>query len=161
MQFWDPRRIVAGGSLAADEGPVLILQGHQNSVISVAHSPAALLFATGSGISSAAPPSCTPPSPQSPRPHPIVRFATMSGILLLTVSSKEYICRRHAVVFPDRSKPRTHRRVDSTIQATSVHGFGATASSRPDERRVRASARGRWPGEVAEIASLALPPALV
>jgi len=49
VQFWDPRRLVAGGTLAAEEGPVLILQGHQNSVISVAHSPAALLFATGSG----------------------------------------------------------------------------------------------------------------
>ena len=50
VQFWDPRRILAGGTLAADEGPALILQGHQNSVISVAHSPAALLFATGSGL---------------------------------------------------------------------------------------------------------------
>ena len=60
VQFWDPRRIVAGGTLAADEGPVLILQGHQNSVISVAHSPAALLFATGSGLSS---PLAPPPPP--------------------------------------------------------------------------------------------------
>ncbi len=60
MQFWDPRRIVAGGTLAADEGPVLILQGHQNSVISVAHSPAALLFATGSGLSL---PLAPPPPP--------------------------------------------------------------------------------------------------
>ena len=62
MQFWDPRRIVAGGTLAADEGPVLILQGHQNSVISVAHSPAALLFATGSGLSLPLAPLPPPPS---------------------------------------------------------------------------------------------------
>lgn len=60
MQFWDPRRIVAGATLAPEEGPVLILQGHQNSVISVAHSPAALLFATGSG-----PRPPTPPPPPS------------------------------------------------------------------------------------------------
>ena len=49
VQFWDPRRILAGGTIAAEESPALILQGHQNSVISVSHSPAALLFATGSG----------------------------------------------------------------------------------------------------------------
>jgi hypothetical protein len=40
--------------------PVLILQGHQNSVISVAHSPAGMLFATGSGA-------CLPPSSERER----------------------------------------------------------------------------------------------
>jgi len=49
VQFWDPRRIVAGGQVSQDEGPVLILQGHLNSVISVAHSPSSFVFATGSG----------------------------------------------------------------------------------------------------------------
>ncbi|EKX54940.1 hypothetical protein GUITHDRAFT_99589 [Guillardia theta CCMP2712] len=34
---------------SVDEGPVLILQGHLNSVISVAHSPSSFVFATGSG----------------------------------------------------------------------------------------------------------------
>mmetsp|Transcript_24681 Transcript_24681/g.58728 ORF Transcript_24681/g.58728 Transcript_24681/m.58728 type:complete len:536 (-) Transcript_24681:338-1945(-) len=58
VQFWDPRKVLAAGNTRApneaehpsgDHGPVLILQGHQNSVISVAHSPAGMLFATGSG----------------------------------------------------------------------------------------------------------------
>ena len=49
VQFWDPSRVLSGAT-GANDGPMLILQGHQNSVISVAHSPANMLFATGSGI---------------------------------------------------------------------------------------------------------------
>ena len=51
VQFWDPRKVLSGAA-NGDDGPVLILQGHQNSVISVAHSPAGMLFATGSGTRS-------------------------------------------------------------------------------------------------------------
>jgi len=49
VQFWDPRHLALPTGGAGEEGPQLILQGHQNSVISVAHSPAGRLFATGSG----------------------------------------------------------------------------------------------------------------
>jgi WD40 repeat protein len=75
VQFWDPRKVLAAGNTRApneaehpsgDHGPVLILQGHQNSVISVAHSPAGMLFATGSGA-------------QPRTTLPAVRVATPSG----------------------------------------------------------------------------------
>lgn len=42
VQFWDPRR-------AAEAARSVSLQGHDNSVISIAHSPANSQFATGSG----------------------------------------------------------------------------------------------------------------
>mmetsp|Transcript_7779 Transcript_7779/g.12374 ORF Transcript_7779/g.12374 Transcript_7779/m.12374 type:complete len:285 (+) Transcript_7779:144-998(+) len=49
VQFWDPKNLASGAAAQTEEGPVLILQGHQNSVISVAHSLPGRVFATGSG----------------------------------------------------------------------------------------------------------------
>lgn len=48
VQFWDPR-MLREKSKSDGTGPSVILQGHQNSVISLAHSPVTKLFATGSG----------------------------------------------------------------------------------------------------------------
>lgn len=46
VQFWEPR-MLREKLKTDDTGPSLILQGHQNSVISLAHSPVGNLFATG------------------------------------------------------------------------------------------------------------------
>ena len=113
---------------------MLILQGHQNSVISVAHSPAALLFATGSGISSAAPPPalCLRHSLLPPPFRPLrnnERYLAPHGVI-----ERIHMSEGCGGVPGHEHAKNTHERVDSTIQATSVHGFGATASSRRDER---------------------------
>lgn len=89
MQFWDPRRILAGSSMAED-GPALILQGHQNSVISVAYSPAALLFATGSGKSVISPSSSSSSSPPAAFPAPSELSALFASAVAAFASS--YLC---------------------------------------------------------------------